>query len=107
MQVACLGRGVSTKGNTSIAHPGSDCESLVRNEAGDLIARHQVPHNGGLPSIVADNKTTGAHVALRVDSNQLDFVDMAGESPIDGEGIMMTAYYGRSLGIEEDGGGGS
>lgn len=92
-----------TKGNVSVAHPRGDCKRLVRNKARYLIASHQIPDNGGLAGIIAHNKTASAHFALGVHGKKLNIVDVPYEPPIDGESIVMTAYYCWPLSVEVDG----
>lgn len=95
--------GSLTKRNVSVAHPRGDCKRLVRNKAGYLIASHQIPDNGGLAGVIAHDKTASAHFALGIHGKKLNIVDVPCEPPIDGESIVMTAYYCWPLSIEVDG----
>lgn len=92
-----------TKGNIAIAHPCGDGKVLVRGEAGDLVPRHEIPHYGRLPGIVAHNQAASTNLTEVVHGEQLHLFGVPGEPPLNGERVMMAADNRGALSIEKHG----
>lgn len=77
---------------------------LIRGESGNLVTRQEVPDNGGLACVVADDQSPRAHVAVVVDGEQLHLLGMPCEPPLYRERVMVAAHDRSPLGVEEHGG---
>lgn len=96
-----IGAKLLTKGDVAISHPGCHTDMIVRGEARDLLAREQIPHDGGLVGVVAHDVTARTSLAHVVDGDEDDRVGVTLEAPLEREGVVMEAEDGIALSVQQ------
>jgi hypothetical protein len=86
-----------TKRYVAIPHPGRDLQWLECGESGMFAACEQIPHDGGLAHIVADDESSGPSLAHIIYRNEQDILAVMGESSLDCKSVVVQTDYDRSL----------
>lgn len=90
-----------TKGHVPIPHPCRHLERLKCSKSSMFATSKQIPDDGGLTDVVADDKSSGTSFAHVVDGDELNVVAVVCESSLHRQGIMVEAEYDGALGEEK------
>jgi hypothetical protein len=87
----------STKRYVAISHPGRDLQGLECGESSMFATCEQIPHDGGLANIVADDESPGPSLAHIIYRNELDVITVMRESSLDCKSVVVQTNYDGSL----------
>ena len=86
----------------AVPHPRRYLKWFDCCESSMLGSGEQIPHNGSLSNVIADHQSPRTSFADVVDRDELYFLVVMGESPFDGQGVMVKAQDQRTLREEEE-----